>query len=109
MTPEQKAREKIDKMLIEAGYVIQDVRGGNGLNITASLGVAVREFPTNSGEVDYLIFIGGRPVGIIEAKKEDEGHKLTSVAEQSKRYAESGLKFTKIIPNIRWTFPVMCG
>ena len=92
MTPEQKARVNIDKMLEAAGYVIQDLRGGNGLNLAVSLGVAVREYPTNSGEVDYLLFVGGKPVGVIEAKEESKGAVLMTVAEQSKRYAESGLK-----------------
>jgi type I restriction enzyme R subunit len=89
MTPEQKARVNIDQMLLNAGYVIQDMCE---FNRTAALGVAVREFSTNSGEVDYLIFIDGEPVGVIEAKEETKGAILTTVAEQSKRYAESGLK-----------------
>jgi len=101
MTPEQKARENIDKMLIEAGYIIQDMRE---INLTASLGVVVREFPTNSGEVDYLIFINGKPVGVIEAKEENKGAILSTVAEQSKRYAESGLKYYKGEVNIRFTY-----
>ena len=37
--------------------------------MSASLGVAVREFPTSTGPVDYALFIEGVPVGIIEAKK----------------------------------------
>ncbi|GHU55940.1 type III restriction endonuclease subunit R [Clostridia bacterium] len=104
MTPEQKARENIDKMLSGAGYDIQDLRGGNGLNLAASLGVAVREYPTNSGEVDYLLFIDGKPVGVVEAKEENKGAVLTIVAEQSKRYAESGLKYYIGTPNIRFTY-----
>ena len=53
MTPEAKARATIDKMLFEAGYVLQDMKE---FNRSAALGVAVREFPTNSGPVDYLLF-----------------------------------------------------
>ena len=101
MTPEQKARLNIDKMLLDAGYVIQDMRE---LNRAASLGVAVREYPTNSGEVDYLIFIGGEPVGVIEAKEENKGAVLTTVAEQSKRYAESGLKYYQGESAIRFAY-----
>jgi type I restriction enzyme R subunit len=64
MMPERKARVTIDKMLTEARYVIQDI---SRLNRTTPLGVAVREYPTNSNEVDYLIFIGGESVGVIKA------------------------------------------
>ena len=101
MTPEAKARKNIDKMLVEAGYVLQDI---NGFDRTASLGVAVREFPTQSGPVDYLLFISGTPVGVVEAKAEDKGFSLTTVAEQSKRYAESGLKHLSAKPDIRFAY-----
>jgi len=101
MTPEAKARVNIDKMLTESGYILQDM---SGFNRTAALGVAVREFPTNSGPVDYLLFVGGKPVGVVEAKAEDKGFSLTGVAEQSKRYAESGLKYLPEIPYIRFTY-----
>lgn len=90
MGPEEKARLVIDKKLLAAGYVLQDM---NEFDPSASLGVVVREYPTDSGEVDYLIFIEGKPVGVIEAKKSVSGVNLTAVAEQSKRYAESGLKY----------------
>ena len=50
MKPEEKSRLTIDKKLIESGWVIQDVKS---LNLSASLGIAVREFPTSTGPVDY--------------------------------------------------------
>ena len=68
MTPEQKARISIDKKLEQAGWMVQDVKR---LNPMASLGVAVREFPTDTGPVDYALFVNGIPVGVIEAKKSD--------------------------------------
>ena len=49
MTPEQKAREMIDKRLEQAGWIVQDMKK---LNLIAGLGVAVREFPTSTGPVD---------------------------------------------------------
>ncbi|MDR0500898.1 MAG: DEAD/DEAH box helicase family protein [Coriobacteriales bacterium] len=101
MTPEAKARVTIDKMLEASGYVLQDMKQ---FNRTASLGVAVREFPTQSGPVDYLLFVNGAPVGVVEAKAEDKGVSLSTVAEQSKRYAESGLKHMPDIPDIRFTY-----
>ncbi len=89
MSPEEKARLIIDKNLESSGWVIQDRKD---MNIHASLGVAVREFPTSTGEVDYALFIEGVPVGVIEAKREESGENLTSVEEQTARYAGSEFK-----------------
>ena len=50
MQPEEQARLVIDGKLEQSGWTIQDM---NKLNLTASLGVAVREFPTSTGSVDY--------------------------------------------------------
>ena len=101
MKPEEKARLTIDKKLIESGWVIQDVKS---LNLSASLGVAVREFPTSTGPVDYALFIEGVPVGIIEAKKTDEGENITAVEGQSSRYANSTFKWIKSIYRIRFAY-----
>jgi len=66
MSPEEEARLAIDRRLTEAGYILQDKAEFNPM---ASIGVAVREFPTNdNGEVDYALFVEGRPVGMVEAK-----------------------------------------
>ncbi|MEG1660807.1 MAG: type I restriction-modification enzyme R subunit C-terminal domain-containing protein [Raoultibacter sp.] len=94
MNPEAKARIEIDAQLVQAGYVLQDK---NEFNPAASLGVVVREYATDSGPCDYLIFIDKKPVGLIEAKARNKGQNLTTVAEQTRRYAESKFKY---IPNI---------
>ena len=101
MTPEAKARQNIDKMLVDSGYVLQDMKD---FNPSAGHGVVVREFPTESGPVDYLILIRGKPVGVIEAKAEHKGEVLTAVAEQSLRYATSGLKYVSDTPDIRFAY-----
>ena len=101
MKPEEKSRLIIDKKLIESGWVIQDVKS---LNLSASLGVVVREFPTSTGPVDYALFIDGVPVGVIEAKKTDEGENITAVEGQSSRYANSTLKWIKSIYRIRFAY-----
>lgn len=88
--PEQIARDKIDAMLRQAGWAVQDVKK---INLNEKPGVAVREFPTDSGPADYILFVDREALGVIEAKKEDEGHRLTVVEEQSKGYAESKLKW----------------
>ena len=86
MTPEEKARQLIDARLEQTGWVIQDFAK---INLTVSLGVAVREFPTSTGSVDYALFIDGAPVGVVEAKRDDMGENITTVEKQSSRYANS--------------------
>lgn len=81
-TPEQRARERIDGLLRSAGWVVQD---NVGFNRHAAEGVAVREFPLQSGPCDYLLFVGGKACAVIEAKK--AGITLSGVAEQAARYA----------------------
>ena len=89
--PEEKARDRIDEMLTAAGWVVQDK---TAMDIHASVGVAIRHLYTQEGkELDYTLFVNQKPVGLIEAKKEEEGHRLTVVEEQSKDYAESKLKY----------------
>lgn len=101
MKPEEQTRLKIDDKLIEVGYEIQDFKN---FNPAASLGVAVREFPTNSGPVDYLLFINKVPVGVVEAKRTEEGQNLVTVAEQSLRYVKSGLKYISNQPKLRFAY-----
>ena len=101
MTPEQKARVVIDKKLEQSGWTIQNVAQ---LNLGAALGVAVREFPTSTGAVDYALFIDGEPVGVIEAKKSSVGENITVVEEQSSRYANSSFKWINREYNIRFAY-----
>lgn len=101
MTPEQKAREVIDAKLTQSGWVVQDVKK---LNPMASLGVAVREFPTSTGPVDYALFVDGIPVGVVEAKKSDAGENITTVEGQSARYANSTFKWVKCEYCIRFAY-----
>ena len=75
MQPEEQARLVIDEKLEQSGWTIQDM---NKLNLTASLGVAVREFPTSTGPVDYALFVEGKPVGVVETKKTELGEKITA-------------------------------
>lgn len=101
MTPEAKAREQIDKKLQESGWVIQDIKT---LNLTAALGVAVREVPTSTGPVDYALFVDGMPVGVVEAKKDEKGEVLTGVEGQSGRYANSRFKWVNQEYRIRFVY-----
>ena len=81
--PEARARENIDRQLDEAGWVIQD---RDEMNVGAGPGVAIREFKTDAGFADYLLYVDRKPAGVIEAKK--EGVVLTGVEAQTKDYAQ---------------------
>ncbi|MHB0980662.1 MAG: hypothetical protein ACYC5Q_11460 [Thermoleophilia bacterium] len=80
-TPEQKAREEVDQQLARAGWLVQDYAQ---MHLSAGPGVAVREFPLQTGFADYLLFLDGRAAGVIEAKP--EGHSLIGVELQSLKY-----------------------
>ncbi len=81
MRPEEKARRNIDQLLELSGWEIQDYKE---LNLAASLGVAIREFPLGKDHADYALFVDRRLAGVIEAKP--EGTTLSGVAEQSQTY-----------------------
>ena len=57
------------------------------MNLAAGLGVAVREFKMAAGHgfADYLLFVRGKAVGVLEAKP--EGYTLTNVELQADKYA----------------------
>ena len=101
MTPEQKAREIIDKKLEQSGWIIQDAQK---INLFAGLGVAVREFPISTGPVDYALFLEGIPVGIVEAKRDDVGENITEVERQDSRYANSTFKWVQSDYRIRFAY-----
>lgn len=88
--PEQIARDTIDKQLVACGWTVQKK---TQINLHASPGVAVTEYITDAGIADYILFVDQKPVGVIEAKKAEEGHRLTLVEEQSGEYAQSKLKY----------------
>ena len=85
MKPEDRARVLIDDLLLAAGWHICDMAQAN---IHAAPGVALREFPLNTGHgvADYLLYVNGKACGVIEAKK--EGVPLKGVEVQSSRYAQ---------------------
>jgi type I restriction enzyme, R subunit len=101
MTPETKARQEIDQRLTQAGWVVQDMKE---LNLAAGVGVAIREYPTDSGPADYVLFVKGKPVGVIEAKRNDAAATLTMVEQQTGRYAVSRLKWLKDHPPLPFLF-----
>lgn len=57
MDPEQRARERIDGLLSLAGWVVQDRKA---LNLSAGLGMAVRELSFDTGEPGPSRSVAGR-------------------------------------------------
>jgi type I restriction enzyme R subunit len=88
--PEQIARDKIDLMLKEAGWIVQSKKE---MDFSAGRGIAIREYQVDTQFADYVLFVDKKPVGIIEAKKEEEGHKLTVAEDQASEYAKAKLKY----------------
>lgn len=95
-TPEDKAREKIDQQLEAAGWRVQDLPT---LNLLAARGVAIREMQSQGGPADYILFVDGKALGVVEAKK--GGTTLSAVYEQSARYSYA----RRWIPQ-RWADPL---
>ena len=79
---EAQTRRIIDRMLVAAGWVVQDRAD---TNVHAAQGVAVREVPTADGRADYLLYVDAALAGAIEAKR--EGTSLVGVDVQTARYA----------------------
>jgi type I restriction enzyme R subunit len=84
-TPEELARINIDKQLAACSWTVQS---RNAMNLYASRGVAVREFPVEGEFTDYLLFVDRKAAGVIEAKK--VGATLSGVAQQVGLCAVSG-------------------
>ena len=76
-------------MLAASGWIVQDKKA---LNFAGGPGIAVREYPTDTGPADYVLFVDQKAVGVIEAKKEIMGHKITEVETQTEDYAGAKLK-----------------
>jgi type I restriction enzyme R subunit len=90
--PEQIARDAIDAQLRAAGWAIQ---AKDAIDFHAGEGQAVREYTTDTGPADYVLFVDGQPVGVIEAKKETLGQNITVVEDQTADYSAAKLKWVQ--------------
>jgi type I restriction enzyme R subunit len=88
--PEQQARDMIDGQLVACGWIVQDK---HKINLHAATGVAVREYFTDAGPADYILFVNGKSAGVIEAKRKEEGMHLTAHETQTETYATAKLKY----------------
>lgn len=61
-SPEQIARDRIDAALVQSGWLIQDKKK---INLAVGTGIAVREYQTDIGPADYVLFVDKKPVGVI--------------------------------------------
>ena len=88
-TPEDLARQEIDRLLTQAGWVVCNP---DDANILAHHGVAIRAVPLKSGHgyADYLLYVDGRAAGVIEAKA--HGTTLSGVEVQSAKGVELGVR-----------------
>ncbi|MFQ8949588.1 MULTISPECIES: type I restriction endonuclease subunit R [Alistipes] len=94
MTPEEKARQKIDQWFTDAGW---EVINRDEYDPT-STAVAIREGLLKGNlEADYFLFINGKAVGVLEAKREETDAFSSKVCEQAALYARS-------VPNIYQTY-----
>src|SRR5712664_1974031 len=86
----QTRKQRIDTRLRALQPSWKIVRYRDGLDFSTLSGVAVEELPTANGPTDYGLFIAGRLLGIIEAKKVTVNPQ--NVLEQAKRYAEGAFQ-----------------
>ncbi|MBL9155791.1 MAG: DEAD/DEAH box helicase family protein [Verrucomicrobiales bacterium] len=91
-TPEQVARDRIDDQLRAAGWVVLDK---GAIDFSVGQGQAIREYTTDFGPADYVLFVDRQPVGVIEAKKETLGQNITTVEDQTGEYAAAKLKWVQ--------------
>ena len=88
MRPEEQARQDIDKQLEKANWLIQDRQN---INLGAGPGIAVREFHTNAGPIDYALFVNRKAIGVVEAKPALSLSQLSLDIFTSKTYLSIGL------------------
>ena len=90
---EATTRVLIDDQLRAAGWIVDSVllRHANGARPEYGKPMAIAEWPTKTGPVDYALFIDGRCVGVVEAKREVKD--VPGRLGQAKRYA-TGIELT---------------
>ena len=100
-TPEQAARDRIDDRLRASGWRVQD---RDAIDFNAGPGIAVREYPTDTGPADYVLFCDRKPVGVVEAKPDAWGERITTAELQSERYADAELKWVANAEPLPWLY-----
>jgi type I restriction enzyme, R subunit len=99
---EAETREKIDAQLRAVGWEADTIvlRWSKGTRPMKGRDLAIAEWPTESGPVDYVLFAGLTPVAIVEAKRESKN--VRGVIGQSKRYSRGFLDKGQSTPTGPW-------
>lgn len=96
MTPEEKARLRIDQMFSDAGWKVVS-RDNYSPNLSAA---AIEEGILQGGkEADYLLFINGKAVGVLEAKKASTDVSSDKVINQAEGYTHKLTKYYQFYAN----------
>lgn len=84
---ERETRRRIDEQLRKAGWEVdsESLHYGNGMRPQKGKYMAIAEWQTKSGPVDYALFAGLEIIGVIEAKRQSRD--VAGSIEQSKRYS----------------------
>lgn len=98
MLPEERAREKIDKQLINAGW---DIVSRNEY-VPKSTSAVKEALMQGNTESDYLLFVDDKAIAVVEAKREDNplGPEVEKQAEDYARGPQNwyGLWYQNLIP-----------
>jgi len=74
MTPEEQARQHINKLLPASGWCVQ---AKDSVSLSTQPGVAVCEISFKTGEPGCTLFVDGKAIGPVETKP--KGHSLKRV------------------------------
>ncbi|QDT10760.1 type I restriction-modification system endonuclease [Planctomycetes bacterium K23_9] len=82
-------RKLIDDQLREAGWEVDtaELRYSKGIRPAKGRNLAIAEWPTDDGIADYVLFVGLKPIGVVEAKRKRRNAR--SALDQAHRYAKS--------------------
>ena len=98
MLPEERAREKIDKQLINVGW---DIVSRNEY-VPKSTSAVKEALMKGNTESDYLLFVDDKAIAVVEAKREDNllGPEVEKQAEDYARGPQNwyGLWYQNLIP-----------
>ncbi len=96
---EATTRVIIDEQLRAAGWRVDSalLRHASGIRPGPAEAIAIAEWPTESGPVDYALFVNGRCVGVVEAKRQISD--VPGRIGQAKRYARGITLTTDEVPS----------
>lgn len=101
LTPEQKARKKIDAFFSNSGW---EVVSRDSYSPTTSAAAIEEGLLNHNLEADYLLFINGTAIGVLEAKKESYDIDCDAVKNQAENYVKNVpshyKKYSDVLPFI---------